>query len=107
MIFDWDNTKNESLKSERNISFERVVIEIESGPALDILKHPNMKKYPNQILIIAEIDNYAWVVPAIETKDVFFFKTAYPSRKYTNISTGGKFMKYKLRAGLKTTYQKS
>ncbi|WP_040509905.1 hypothetical protein [Leptospira wolffii] len=85
MIFDWDNEKNETLKSERNISFERVVVEIESGSVLEILKHPNKKKYPNQILIIIEIDNYAWVVPAIESKDTFFFKTAYPSRKYTSI----------------------
>lgn len=85
MIFDWDNDKNEILKAERNISFERVVVEIESGSVLDILKHPNMKKYPNQILIIVEIDNYAWVVPTIENKATFFFKTAYPSRKYTNV----------------------
>ncbi|MGJ4789515.1 toxin [Leptospira koniambonensis] len=85
MIFDWDNDKNETLKSERNISCERVVVEIESGSVLEILKHPNKKKYPNQILIIVEIDNYAWVVPAIENKDIFFFKTVYPSRKYTSI----------------------
>ncbi|TGK08641.1 toxin [Leptospira selangorensis] len=85
MIFDWDNDKNETLKVERNISFERVVVEVESGSVLDILKHPNKKKYPNQILMIVEIDNYAWVVPAIENKDTFFLKTAYPSRKYTSI----------------------
>ncbi|PKA16134.1 toxin [Leptospira haakeii] len=85
MIFDWDNQKNETLKAERNISFERVVVEIESGSVLDILKHPNLKKYPNQIIIIIEIDNYAWVVPTIENKDTFFLKTAYPSRKYTNL----------------------
>ncbi|EKR63133.1 putative toxin-antitoxin system, toxin component [Leptospira weilii str. 2006001853] len=85
VIFDWDNNKNESLKAERNISFERVVVEIESGLVLDILKRPNMKKYPNQILIIVEIDNYAWIVPTIENKDIFFFKTAYPSRKYTHV----------------------
>ncbi|WP_036024981.1 hypothetical protein [Leptospira noguchii] len=85
MIFDWDNAKNEALKAERNISFERVVVEIESGSVLDILKHPNTKKYPNQILIIVEIDSYAWVVPTIENKDIFFFKTIYPSRKYTSV----------------------
>ncbi|TGL64631.1 DUF4258 domain-containing protein [Leptospira sarikeiensis] len=85
MIFDWDNHKNEAIKAERNISFERVVVEIESGSVLDILKHPNVKKYPNQIIIIVEIDNYAWVVPAIESNDTFFFKTAYPSRKFTSI----------------------
>ncbi|WP_061235146.1 hypothetical protein [Leptospira weilii] len=85
MIFDWDNNKNESLKAERNISFERVVVEIESGLVLDILKRPNMKKYPNQILIIVEIDNYAWIVPTIENKHIFFFKTTYLSRKYTSV----------------------
>ncbi|AOP36382.1 toxin [Leptospira tipperaryensis] len=84
MVFDWDNIKNETLKAERNISFERIVIEIESGSVLEILKHPNKEKYQNQILIIIEIDNYAWVIPAIESKNTYFLKTAYPSRKYTN-----------------------
>ncbi|AOP33522.1 toxin [Leptospira tipperaryensis] len=85
MVFDWDNIKNETLKAERNISFERIVIEIESGSVLEILKHPKKEKYQNQILIIIEIDNYAWVIPAIESKNTYFLKTAYPSRKYTNI----------------------
>ncbi|EQA63952.1 hypothetical protein [Leptospira alexanderi] len=67
------------------LALKRVFIKIESGSVLDILKHSNMKKYPNQILIIVEIDNYAWVVPAIENKDIFFFKTVYASRKYTSI----------------------
>jgi len=85
VIFDWDNDKNKILNSERNISFERIVIEIESGAVLDILKHPNNKKYPDQIIIIINIDNYAWVVPAIENENSFFLKTAYPSRKHTKL----------------------
>lgn len=83
MIFDWDNEKNNRLKLERNISFERIVIEIEAGAVLDILEHPNKIKFPNQIIIIINIDNYAWVVPAIENDNSFFLKTAYPSRKHT------------------------
>ncbi|PJD97786.1 MAG: toxin [Leptospira sp.] len=85
MNFDWDNEKNKILNSQRNISFERIVVEIEAGEILDILKHPNVKKYPNQIIIIVGIDGYAWVVPAIENKDSFFLKTAYPSRKHTKL----------------------
>lgn len=83
MIFDWDNEKNNRLKSERKISFERIVIEIEAGAVLDILEHPNKIKFPNQIIIIINIYNYAWVVPAIENDNSFFLKTAYPSRKQT------------------------
>nr|WP_269155450.1 toxin [Leptospira mtsangambouensis] len=85
VIFDWDNEKNKLLYSQRNISFERIVIEIEAGAIIDILEHPNSKKYPNQIIIIINIDNYAWVVPAIENETSFFLKTAYPSRKHTKL----------------------
>ncbi|WP_232369106.1 toxin [Leptospira abararensis] len=83
--FDWDHQKNKLLNSERNISFERIVIEIEAGQILDILEHSNFEKYPNQIIIIVNIDGYAWIVPAIENRSSFFLKTAYPSRKYSKI----------------------
>ncbi len=85
VIFDWDNEKNKILSFQRNISFERIVIEIEAGAILDILEHPNSKKYPNHIILIINIDNYAWVVPTIENETSFFLKTAYPSRKHTKI----------------------
>jgi len=41
-----DSEKNEKLKAERNISFEEMVFHIERGQVLDILEHPNKKKYP-------------------------------------------------------------
>lgn len=44
MIFDWDEEKIKQLKSERNISFERIIIAIEEGDILDILEHPDKKK---------------------------------------------------------------
>jgi len=83
MTFDWDREKNDRLIKERNISFERIVIAIESGYVVDILEHHNQKKYKDQILILIEIDSYIWVVPTIMDKDSFFMKTAYPSRKFT------------------------
>ena len=49
--FSWDPEKNEKLKAERNISFEEIVFYIERGQVLDILEHPNKKKYPTQFIL--------------------------------------------------------
>ena len=83
MVFDWNEEKNKQLKSERNISFERVVIAIEQGDILDVLEHPDKEKYPNQFLIIVEINSYAYVIPSVQTGEYWFLKTIFPSRKYT------------------------
>ena len=58
MIFDWNNEKNMMLKRNRSISFERIIVAIEQDDLLDILEHPNKEKYPNQILILVEIDRW-------------------------------------------------
>ena len=84
MVFDWNNDKDTKLKQERDISFERVVIAIEEDHLLDVLEHPNKEKYPNQYLLIVEIESYVYVVPCIVEKDVYFLKTIFPSRKYTS-----------------------
>jgi len=76
----WNSQKNYLLKLERGISFEEIAYAIESGKILGIEENPG---YPNQKLYILEIDNYAVVVPFVETKDEIFLKTAFPSRKYT------------------------
>ena len=47
--FRWSHEKNEILKRERSISFEEIVLAIESGGLLDELKNPNELKYPNQL----------------------------------------------------------
>ena len=84
MIFDWDNEKNMMLKRNRSISFERIIVAIEQDDLLDILEHPNKEKYPNQLLILVEIDRYVYVVPCVLENDVCFLKTIFPSRKYTS-----------------------
>jgi len=81
--FDWDNKKNEKLKIEREISFEDILIAIEEGEILDIIKHRNQKKYPNQKIFIININNYAYLVPFVEDKCKIFLKTIIPSRKAT------------------------
>jgi len=92
MVFNWDENKNDLLKKTRNISFEQIIIDIENGNILDILANSS-KSYKNQILIVIDHDNYAYVVPAIKSNNEYFLKTIFPSRKYTDKylrKTGGK-----------------
>ena len=83
--FIWNEEKNLQLKSERNISFEIIVSQIEMGKILDIVEHPNKKEYKNQRIFIVEYDNYAYLVPFIEDKEKVFLKTIIPSRKATKV----------------------
>ncbi|MFH1610494.1 MAG: toxin [Patescibacteria group bacterium] len=81
--FDWSNTKNEQLKAERDICFEDCTIAIEEGKLLDIIKHSNERKYPNQKIFVIEINNYIYLVPFVEDEEKVFLKTIIPSRKAT------------------------
>ena len=82
-LFEWDDNKNEVLKSNRNISFEEIVFYIANDFILDIASHPNPSKYPNQRMFIINIDNYAYLVPFIEKNEIIYLKTIIPSRKAT------------------------
>ena len=79
----WKSEKNESLKAERGMSFERVVVAVESGSLLDMTDHPNQARYPRQKVMIVAIDSYAYLVPYVEEDDYYFLKTVIPSRKAT------------------------
>ena len=79
----WSLDKNLWLRKERNISFEEVLFYIEKGWLLDVLEHPNTKKYSGQKLFVVNIRNYVYIVPFIETDDEIFLKTIIPSRKAT------------------------
>lgn len=81
--FRWSPEKNEALRADRGVSFERIAIAVESGGLLDILAHPNQAKYPRQRVLVVACDNYAYLVPFVEEEDYFFLKTAIPSRKAT------------------------
>ena len=81
--FRCNHEKNETLKQERSISFEEIVLAIESGGLLDELKHPNKDKYPNQLVFVVGLDGYAYLVPYVEEIQYFFLKTVIPSRKAT------------------------
>ena len=75
--------KNELLKSQRGVSFEDVILALESGKLLDDMEHPNKEKYPNQniFIILIEIKDYVYLVPYVEDDTSIFLKTIIPSRQ--------------------------
>ena len=79
--FQWNQEKNEQLRTERKISFETVVSSIEEGNLIDTIQHPNQEKYPNQRIFIVKIDSYIYLIPFIENDTEIFLKTIIPSRK--------------------------
>jgi len=79
----WDIEKNEMLKAERGISFEQVVMHIERADILDVYEHPNQKKYPGQQILVVSVEDYAYLVPFVESSEGRFLKTIMPSRKAT------------------------
>jgi len=89
-FYKWNKEKNERLKAERGISFEQITMHIERGDLLDIVSHPNQSKYPKQLLLVVEINNYVYLVPFVENENSKFLKTIIPSRKATREYLGGK-----------------
>ncbi|MDA3922491.1 MAG: BrnT family toxin [Salinisphaera sp.] len=81
--FAWNSEKNDLLVKERGVSFERIVFLVEHGGLLDIIAHPDSARYPNQQILIVNLDQYAWLVPFVESTHRYFLKTIIPSRKAT------------------------
>ncbi len=88
--YKWNFQKNEKLRVERGISFEQIVMHIERGDVLDLVAHPNQKKYPGQQIIVVEINEYAFLVPFVESSEGKILKTIIPSRKATRDYLGEK-----------------
>ena len=87
--FDWNDEKNEILKKVRGVSFEQVELAIASGDLVDIIKHPNPARYPNQKVFLVKIENYIYSVPFIEDSEKIFLKTIIPNSKATKKYLGG------------------
>ena len=81
--FNWNNDKNEHLERTRHICFEDVLVSIQNGGVLDVVRHPNRERYPNQNIIVLNIDDYVWLIPYVKRNGVRFLKTIIPSRKAT------------------------
>jgi uncharacterized DUF497 family protein len=81
--FRWDPRKNELLKASRGVSFEDIVLAMESGGLLDVVEHPNPARYPKQGVFVVTMSFYVYLVPHVEETEYVFLKTIIPSRKAT------------------------
>jgi uncharacterized DUF497 family protein len=82
-IFKWNAEKNKTLADTRGITFDEIVQQIHAGALICEAPHPNKNKYPDQTILIIEINNYAYLVPCVISGDEYFLKTIIPSRKAT------------------------
>jgi len=89
-IFKWNVEKNEILTKESGITFEEIVQRIGSEAKVTEVDHPNKNKYPNQKIMIIDVDGYAYLVPFVIDKNEYFLKTIIPIRKATKKYLGGK-----------------
>jgi uncharacterized DUF497 family protein len=81
--FDWNDEKSESLEKARGICFEDVVIHVQNGCVIEVIKHPNKDRYPNQNMMVLDVEGYIYLVPYVKSKGIRFLKTIIPSRKAT------------------------
>lgn len=81
--FAWDAAKNRLLKEKRGIAFEDIVAAMGGGGLVNVMAHPDQKKYPGQKIYIVLHNNYAYLVPFVESEKMVFLKTIIPSRKAT------------------------
>lgn len=83
MGYSWNQEKNEWLKKHREIDFDEIIDIMAQGGLLDVVTHPNQKKYPGQKIYVISYGKYIYLVPFLEKGDNIFLKTIIPSRKYT------------------------
>jgi len=81
-FFEWDKEKNDKLKKERGIGFEEIVIKIINEDVLDTISNPS-RNFPNQKILVVEINKYIYYIPYVENEKKVFLKTIIPSRKLT------------------------
>ena len=81
--FSWDDEKNSFLRETRGVSFEDILFHIGKGDLLDVIRHPNMERYPNQLVMVVNVDGYAYLVPYVKEGGGRFLKTIIPSRRAT------------------------
>lgn len=86
----YDEQKNLKLKKDRGVCFDDVIVAIKNEKILDIIPHHNKKEYPNQMILIIEINDYVYLVPYLEEEDLLILKTVFPSRKFTKLYLGEK-----------------
>lgn len=90
ITYNWNKEKHLLLKETRGVSFEQIVMHIEKGDLVDIIKHPNSEKYANQKILVVNIKEYIYTVPFVENVSLeqnnkeWFLKPPFPKHLTIN-----------------------
>jgi len=72
MEFDYNKDKNRLLFDERGVTFQDAIHSIAEKGVLADFPHPNTERYPNQRILVVEINEYTYCVPyVIDSEDAF------------------------------------
>ena len=79
----WSIEKNAKLRAERGVSFEEIETAILNDKVIEVIDHSNTIQYGHQKIFVIDWNEYALMVPYVETEEEIFLKTAFYSRKAT------------------------
>ena len=89
--FTWNAEKAMLLRADAtrgNVGFEDCVVAIEEGRVLADIPNPG-SRFAQQRLLVLNINNYAYIVPYVQSGEEIFYKTVFPSRKHTALYLTG------------------
>ena len=89
MRFAYDEETNDRLLRLRGATFGMVIEAIAEKGVLLNFDHPNQQKYPQQWVLVVNLNGYAYCVPYVIRGDTWFLKTVYPSRRFKYLIEGG------------------
>ena len=90
ILFIFSPEENAQLKATRKVGFEDVIYSIQNGNVLDIVEHHNSELYSDQMIMVVEIEDYAYQVPFKYDNSNIKLITVFPSRKCTKKYLGDK-----------------
>ncbi|MDX2112881.1 MAG: BrnT family toxin [Alphaproteobacteria bacterium] len=79
--YTFSEEKDHKLRNERGIGFKEIITYLESGNIVDVISHPNLKKYPQQWYYMINIEGYIWAVPHEYRDGKIHLITAFQNRK--------------------------
>ncbi|MCH7733226.1 MAG: hypothetical protein IIB44_12090 [Candidatus Marinimicrobia bacterium] len=72
MEFEFNEEKNDELFYERGVTFYNVIDSINEKGILLNFDHPNKEKYPDQKILVVDIDGYSYCVPYVIRGNKYF-----------------------------------
>jgi hypothetical protein len=85
MDYLYDPKKNDLLLKTRGVSFSMIIEAIADKRVLLNFDHSNQEKYPNQKMLVVDIEGYTYCVPYLINGNTWILKTIFPNREYKHL----------------------